>query len=86
MRTSLNEIKQIENYLLMQSPPAEMIVMESTRLINENLNQNIYCQQQAYEIITLFGAKRLRQEIINAERKVFANAKFKSMIDKIFKK
>lgn len=60
MRTSLNELKQIEAFLLSKKKsPAFEMEMES----NPDLREKVLSQKIAYHLIKLFGRKLLKKDL-----------------------
>ena len=89
MRTSLNNIKIIDDYLLGRMAPGDALLFEANALLNNNLATNIQHQQHAYAIIKKYGRQNIRAEIA-AVQQILANAPqhlgFMQRIAKLFKK
>jgi hypothetical protein len=88
MRTSLNEIKEIDNYLLDQIEPEEKFVFEVKLLLNRELAEKVKLQQRVYALITKYGRRSLRKEIEMVHRKLFSEPKyhsFRTRIENIFR-
>ena len=83
MRTSLIEIKHIEDHLLKQLSPEEEVVFQANLLINKELTSNLEAQVQGYELIKSYGRKQLRLEIEAVQQKLFSAKEHKSFRDKI---
>ncbi len=88
MRTSLNEIRQLEDYLLRQAGPEEVVLFEARLLLQPDLAEKAAWQQRAYGIIRAYGRKQLRAEIEAAHRKLFTapeHEPFRRRIFRLFK-
>ncbi len=88
MRTSLIEIKQIENLLLKQGDIQERLITEAKILLSPELKEKLNWQLKSYELIRQYGLEKLSQEIKEVEDYVFTNPKygsFQSRIRSIFK-
>lgn len=87
MRTSLNEIKYIEAYLLEQSNVEERLKFEARLITNEGLRTKTTLQKQVHEIIKSYGRQQLRGEIEEVHQELFSKARhlaFKNNIYRIF--
>ncbi len=84
MRTSLNEIEQIEQHLLGQASNEESLLMEAKISLNPDLAQKVSMQQESYALVREYGRKKLRAEIGQVERKLFEYPGFKSFRQRIF--
>lgn len=87
MRTSLSEIKNIEDYLLDQQQPEDKLVFEARMILNKDLQQKTEQQHQLYKLVRLYGRKKLRQEIEAVQQKLFSDSvhhKFRHTILNIF--
>ncbi|GAB5525905.1 MAG: hypothetical protein Roseis2KO_37770 [Roseivirga sp.] len=84
MRTSLNEIQQIERHLLGQTSNEESLLMEAKMSLNPDLAEKVIIQQESYALIREYGRKKLRAEIGQVERKLFESPGFKSFRQRIF--
>lgn len=88
MRTSLIEIKQIENLLLKQGDNQERVITEAKVLLSSELKEKVDWQLKSYDLIRQYGREMLLQEIKAVEDSVFNNSKyssFQSRIRSIFK-
>ncbi len=66
MRTSLVEIQVIEAHLMAGKPlPA-----------GEDMADKLHWQQQAYEVVQLYGRKQLKAELDTVHDKIFAGSAF----------
>lgn len=64
MRTSLNNIKAIEDYLLGSMAPGDALLFEANMLLNSDLIDDIKHQQSTYSIIRQYSRQNIRSEIM----------------------
>jgi hypothetical protein len=83
MRTLLNEVQQIENHLLLRHEPGDALVFEAKLVLDEELQDNLYLQQKAYEFIGYYGRKQLKQEIAAVHQKLFTQPEHQSFRERI---
>lgn len=83
MRTSLNEIQHIENYLQGKLNGQEEVLFRAKLLLNSSLAENKQAQQKSYQLIRAYGRKQLKQEIEIVHQKLFMQAEHKSFRQKI---
>lgn len=87
MRTSLNEIKEIEHYLLKLNRPEDRLLFKVKLVLDDELRVNTLAQKEAYKLIQLEGRATLRSEIARIEAKVFYNPmykRFQKIVQSIF--
>lgn len=82
MRTSLNKIKAIEEYLLGGSTP----VFEANLILDPELAQEVALQRETYTAIRQYGRDQLRAEIAHAQKVVTGSPEFMRYITRLFKK
>lgn len=83
MRTSLNEIQQIENHLFNKLTNEEEVLFQVKLLLNDDLPENLRSQKKAYEVIQAYGRKQIMQELESAHRKLFSSPEHRSFRNKI---
>ena len=89
MRTSLNNIKAIEDYLLGNMAPCDALLFEANSLLDGELARSIQHQQNAYAIIRQYGRKSIRAEIMAVQQTLTIAPKhsgFMQRIANLFKK
>lgn len=89
MRTSLIETAQIENWLQHHEDVQNRLVMEAKILSNSKLREKAQWQSVTYELVHLYGQKKLRKEIKVIEHQLFHTSKYRSFqhrIRSIFKR
>ncbi len=89
MRTSLNNIKLIDEYLLGNMPTADGLLFEVNILLNAELAGDVALQKQTHDIIKVYSRQSIKAEIAAAQHKLNTDAKhsrFKQLIVNVFKK
>jgi len=88
MKTSLNDIKNTEQYLLGGLPPEESLVFEARRLTNRELRLNVHIQEKLMMLLKYFYRKQLKNKVKAAGASLFNDPgkhEFREKISKIFK-
>ncbi len=88
MRTSLNELRLAEEYLLQTAPPGEQLVFEARLIVQPSLREETGWQQKTYRIIREYGRQQLLAEIGETHQKLFSDdryAGFRRRISRIFR-
>lgn len=83
MRTSLNEIKLIDEHLLNNGSTENALLFDAMRIINPVLNEQIAWQKDTHEVIKHYGRKKLKAEIEAVHQKLFNEADHKSFRQRI---
>lgn len=83
MRTSLNNLQEIELYLFQRSPAADRLVFEARMLIDDELTQNVSLQQDTYALIRQYGRRQLKAELEDVHRQLFTQLRHQSFRQKI---
>ncbi|TRX52177.1 hypothetical protein FNH22_22415 [Fulvivirga sp. M361] len=87
MRTSLNEIERIENYLLQKNDPSQHLRFEVSLMCSGELREKVSQQRELYEHIRCYGRKKLIEEIEEVHQRLFKEPeyiRFKNKILNIF--
>jgi len=87
MRTSLNEIQQIEKYIHRELPTEDNLLFEAKTIINTSLRRNLFLQNKIHEILRLYHRAKLKNEIEKIHDRVFhkpTNAAFRKNILQFF--
>jgi bacterioferritin (cytochrome b1) len=63
MRTSLNNIKTIDDYLLGRMAPDDSLLFEANMLLNSDLSDDVKYQQSTYSIIREYSRQNIKTEI-----------------------
>lgn len=89
MRTSLNNIKAIDDYLIGNMAPGDTLLFEAKMLLNGDLSRDVLHQQNTYSIIRQYGRQSIKAEI-KAVQQTLATApqhqRFMQRIVNLFKK
>ena len=89
MRTSLNNIKAIDDYLLGSMTPGDALLFEANVLLNSDLKDDIQHQKNTYSIIIQYSRRQIKDELM-AVQKTLATAPqhrgFMRRIANLFKK
>jgi hypothetical protein len=64
MRTSLNNIKAIDDYLLNGMAPGDLLLFEANMILNDELVNDVAHQQSAYAMIRQYSRQRIKEEIM----------------------
>ena len=89
MRTSLNEIKLIENYLFEKGSVEDRLLVEARTLAIPGYHKKTLEQQQVYGLVKLYGRQKLRAELDKIHTELFTDPKhrsFRQRIKKLFSK
>jgi hypothetical protein len=70
MRTSLSEIKAIEDHIFGYTDTGDSLLFEANMLLNANLRQNATQQKAAYQIVTQYSRRQLRAELQTVHQKL----------------
>ncbi len=71
MRTSLNEIQQIEAYLQGRLQPAEALLFRAKLLLDPALRLNLRGQKQAYLLLKRYHRHKLKKELSAVHEQLF---------------
>jgi hypothetical protein len=74
MRTSLNDIQQIDDYLLKYAGEADMLVFEARLILQPALRENLLWQQRTYDIIRQYSRRQLKAEIAAVHQQLFTES------------
>ena len=88
MRTLLNEVQEIEAHLLKNNAPGDALLFEAKLILDDELKDKTHYQQKAYELISFYGRRQLKQEIAAVHQKLFTQQEhrgFRARILRLFK-
>jgi hypothetical protein len=71
MRTSLNEIEQIEDHLFQKLNGEDQFLFRANMLLNRGFAENVEFQAKTYRLVHAYGRKQLKQEIEAVHQKLF---------------
>jgi hypothetical protein len=83
MRTSLNNIKAIEDYLSGDLATGDALLFEANMLLNSDLVTDIKHQQNTYTVIKQYGRRQLKEEIVAVQQKLAAAPQHQGFIQYI---
>jgi hypothetical protein len=87
MRTSLNEITEIENYLDSKADAADSLVFEAKMLAQPQLRLHVHLQRKISRLVQLFHRKKTKQDLQKIHQQLFADpekAEFQQKILHLF--
>ena len=83
MRTSLNEIRDTENFHFGNLKAEESLLFKAKLLLDPFLRLNMLMQTKAYSLIKLYARKKLRAEIGAIQEKIFHDPEKRSFREKV---
>jgi hypothetical protein len=83
MRTSLNNIKAIDDYLLGYMSPEDALLFEARMILNSDLVNDIAYQRLTHDTIIQYGRKNIRAEIAAVQKKLAAAPEHRDYIQRI---
>ena len=83
MRTSLNNIQQIDDYLLQFAGKADRALFEARLILQPALQQDLLWQQKTYEIIKQYSRRQLKAEIESVHQQLFTEPEHVSFRRKV---
>ncbi|RLJ72867.1 hypothetical protein [Pedobacter alluvionis] len=89
MKTSLNELRLIEHYLLSDVKDGESFLFEAKMILQPELKQQVYWQNKTYLMVRDYGRKQLKNEINNIHETLFNTAEhqtFRQKVMRLFRK
>jgi hypothetical protein len=89
MRTSLNNTKIIDDYLLDHMDPGDAVLFQAQMLLSTALTENVLIQQQTYAVIKQYSRKKIKAEIIAVQAQLATEPQHRSFmqsISNLFKK
>ncbi|WKN33769.1 hypothetical protein PZB74_10580 [Porifericola rhodea] len=87
MRTSLSEIRDIEDHLLGKNQPEALLLFVAKQQLNYKLKQKVELQKTVHELACAYGRKQLKTEIEAVHQELFsqsANRSFRQKILQLF--
>lgn len=88
MKTSLNELQLIEDFLLANTNE-DKVLMQARQILQPDLKESVYWQQKTYMFIETYGREQLRKEIRQIDQKLFTapeHSSFREKIKRFFRK
>lgn len=88
MKTSVNDTRQIDLYLLKQLAPEDKLLMDARFVLNTDLHEILQWQQQVHALVQMRGRKQLKAQIKTVEEKLFTapeHVSFRERVWRLFK-
>lgn len=85
MRTSLNELKAIDDHLFSLLPGDDKFLFEVKLILDDDLRTKVFQQQQIYVLIQQYGRKKLKAEIEAVHQQLFDDTQAHSFAAKILR-
>jgi hypothetical protein len=86
MKTSLTEIKQIDDHITGQLSDGDKLVFDARMILDPLLRFNINVQRKLYTLVKAYGRRSLRSEVTIVQDKLFQDTSFRNEIHTIFSK
>ncbi|WP_461453158.1 hypothetical protein [Mucilaginibacter sp.] len=83
MRTSLNKIRAIDDYLLGSMHPGDKLLFEANVILSEDLENDVKYQKSTYTIMGQYGRKRIKDEIIAVQNILTTNPQHRGFVQRI---
>lgn len=83
MRTSLNNIKAIDDYLLGRMEPDDALLFEVNMLLNSNLVIDVKYQQSTYSIIRKYSRQNIKAEIMAVQETLATAPQYRGFMQQI---
>ncbi len=83
MRTSLNEIKLIDEHLFGTSNPGDALLFNAMLILDNTLPEKVEWQKNAHAVITQYCRKKLKAEIDEVHQKIFNEPPHRQFAQKI---
>jgi hypothetical protein len=85
MRTSLNEIKLIDEHLFNNGTPENGLLFDAMRIINPELSTQIMWQKKTHAVVQQYGRKKLKAEIEAVHQQLFTEPVHQSFRKRVMK-
>jgi hypothetical protein len=86
MKTSLTETKQIDDHLNGRLVDGERLLFDARLLVDPVLRLNVNIQNKLYALVKFYGRRKIKQEAIAIQDKMFNDDSFRKNILNIFSK
>ncbi len=83
MRTSLNNIKLIDDYLLGNLPTGEALLFEANTLLNNQLAEDVMLQKKTHNIIEQYGRQSIKAEIAAVQQTLATAPQYHGFMQRI---
>ena len=85
----MNEIKEIDDHVLGQTAPDEVLLFEAKRIINPSLKYKVMWHKETLALVQQYGRNSLKAEIETIHQKLFSlpeHVGFRQKIMRLFHK
>ncbi|MGY4537889.1 hypothetical protein ACVW0P_002308 [Mucilaginibacter sp. UYNi724] len=89
MRTSLNNLKLVDDHLLGLATPQDNLLLQAKVILNPALTDDIYWHKQTLSLVHQYSRKQLLAEIENVHNQLFTRPEhlsFRQSILRFFKR
>jgi hypothetical protein len=83
MKTSLNELALIEEFLLDSPGNEEKLLMQARLILQPGLKESLYLQKKTYELANIYGREKLRKEITQVHQQLFTDLRHRTFRERI---
>jgi hypothetical protein len=83
MRTSLNEIKLIDDHLFNMGTTEDALLFDALLILNPLLNEQVLWQKKAHAIVQQYSRKKIKAEIDAVHQQLFTQMKHRSFRQKV---
>jgi hypothetical protein len=85
MRTSLNNIKEVDDHLLGLSAPQDSLLFEAKMILNPELQLNVMWHKQTLSLVQQYGRQQLRADIEAVHKQLFTRPEHRSFRQNILR-
>jgi hypothetical protein len=85
MRTSLNNIKEIDDHVLGTAAPQDGLLFEAKMILNPELRMDVAWHRQTLKLVQQYGRKQLRADIEAVHQQLFTHPKHQSFRETILR-
>ncbi len=85
MRKQLEEIKELDSYILRQMDEGERLLMQAKMILSPKLKQNWWRQAKIHRLVRLFGREEKRVQLNTIYHRLMSDMDFNEQITSIFK-
>jgi hypothetical protein len=85
MRTSLNNIKEVDDHLLGLSAPQDSLLFEAKMILNPELPLNVMWHKQTLNLVQQYGREQLRADIEAVHNQLFTRPEHRSFRQNILR-
>jgi len=83
MRTSLNEIRLLEDYIQQRLPTEDKLLLEAKFILDEDLQERLSLQMRCYQLIQQYGREKTREQLQRVEQEIFSQPVHRRFVQKI---